>query len=92
MFCTMSYLHPVKCILHFLFPFTGLHLEIDQRKFHILEYIELIDKIEALEDEADISFAENRPVAFPEICHLGTVKNIAARGRIVKQTKDIQER
>src|SRR5882724_8377718 len=59
-------LHLVQDDLHALLAFRSFDAQVDQRKLDVLEYGELIDQVEALEDEPYIPFAQVGSFAFVE--------------------------
>ena len=67
-------------------------VEIPQRQFDVLIHIEFVDKVETLEHETDIAFAELGALFLLEVRHLGAEEFIAAAGRVVQQAQDIQQR
>jgi hypothetical protein len=84
MFRPVTDFHPFKNRVDSLFTVAGFHFKVDKRKLDILIDIEFINKVEALKNKAYIAFAKNRSVAFPEICNLRSVKQVASRSWIVK--------
>ena len=71
--------------------FRRRNVKIAQRQLDVLIHIEFVNKVEALEHEADISFAELGTLLLLEVSHLGTQKFIGTAGRIVQQAKDIEQ-
>ena len=88
---TMTDIHPFEHGRHTLFPFRSTHVQILQGQFHILEDIQFINQIEALEYKADIAFAELGTVAFLQLSHFLSHQFITATRRIIQQTQDIQQ-
>ena len=65
-------------VFYSFLSFTCFHFQIDKRQLHIFINIEFVDQVKTLEYEPDISFSENCPVAFLQVCHLSTIKNITS--------------
>ena len=54
---TMADVHAFQHVVHHLLAFGFLDSEVGQREFHILEYSQLVDEVEALEDETYYAFS-----------------------------------
>ena len=84
-------LHFIEDHFYALFPFGAFYAEIDKGEFDVFENGQLIDQVEALEYEADITFAKVGPFAFVVMCDFGTVEHEAAAIGIIEETEDIQQ-
>ena len=92
MLCPVADIHSLEDFGHFLFPLGSADVQIAKRKLYILIDIQLVDKVEALEHETDVSLAELRAVLLLEFCHLVSEKLVAAACRVVQQAEDVQKR
>jgi len=84
-------LHFIQYDFHALFSFRSFYTEVDEGKLYVFEYGQLIDQVEALEYETDISFTEVGAFAFVKVSHFGTIEQKASAIGIIQQTEDIQE-
>ena len=88
----MADVHPLQDGSYHLLALGGLHTEVGEREFDILEDVQLIYQVEALEDEADIALANLRALLFFEVANFFVAQVIVALGGVVEQAQDIQER
>ena len=58
----------------------------------ILETLAPKNRVEALEDEANVALAELCAILFLKLCHFFIAKHIRAVGRVVQQSEDVEER
>ena len=65
---------------------------IEKRELDILPYRQLVDQIEALEDEADVAFARLGELGFVQGSDFLTVEKIGAAGRAIEHSDDVQKR
>jgi len=84
-------LHLVQHGFDALFSFRTFYTEIYEREFNVFEDGELVDEVKALEDEADVAFAQIGAFAFVEMGDFDAVEDKATAIGIVKQTEDIQK-
>ena len=67
MLCPVADVHARHHRLHFLLALSRAEIHISEGKFNVFEHIEFIDKVKALENEADVSFAELGTVLFLQL-------------------------
>ena len=78
----------------FLHTFASLslrHPHVEQRQFDVLLYAEVVDEVEALEDEADESLAQSVALGFAEWCHILSAEQILSACRGIKQSEDVEQ-
>ena len=92
MLCPVADVHARHHRLHFLLAFSRAEIHISEGKFNVFEHIEFIDQVKALEDEADVSFAELGTVLFLQLRNFLSQKLVTAGSRVVQKAEDIQER
>ena len=92
MLCTVADVHALHHLGHTSLALRCRDVEVAQRQLDVLVDVELVDEVEALEHESDISFAELGTLLLLEVRHLGAQKFIGTAGRIVQQAQDIEER
>ena len=68
--------HPFHCFLYLFLSLGSRYTHVEQRKFYILVYIQLVDQIETLEDEPDNPFAQFRPLGFRFLLHRREVREM----------------
>jgi len=85
-------LHLLQHRQHPFLPGRGRDAEIEQRQLHILKHRQLVDEVEALEDEADIRFAELGPPALGVAGNLLTQEEVFTRAGRVEQAEDVEQR
>ena len=78
--------HPFHCFLYLFLSLGSRYTHVEQRKFYILVYIQLVDQIETLEDEPDNPFAQFRPLGFRISGYFDPVQVIFSAGRVVEQS------
>src|SRR5665213_2596658 len=68
------------------------HAAVEERDFDILGNIEIVDQVEALEDEADVPAAQAREFLLTQFRDLLAKERIAAAVGIVEQAEDVEQR
>ena len=90
-FGTVADVHAFQYFLYPLFPFCGLVAEVGQRQFYVLEDIEFVYQVETLEDEAYLALAYTGTVFLVQVGHFLSEQLVAAFGRIVQQSQNVQQ-
>ena len=84
--------HPLQDGSNHFLALGWLHTEVGEREFDILEDVQFVYQVEALEDEADIALANLRALLFFEVANFFVAQVIVALGGVVEQAQNIQER
>ena len=74
-----------------LLALAGSHIEVFERQLDVLVDVEFVNKVETLENEADVALAETGAVALLETTHLGVAKPVAARRGVVEESQDVEQ-
>ena len=85
----MSDIHASEHLFHHLFAFSRGNFKIGEGEFHIFKDIQLVNQVEALEDESDIFSSQMCALALFMVSYLFVVEVIISAGRIVKQAENI---
>ena len=91
MLCTVADVHSLEHFSNTLLALRRTDIQIFKRKLDVFIYIKLVDEVEALEDEADVSFAELCAVLLLEFRHFLAQKLVASVCRVVKKTKNVKQ-
>ena len=83
--------HALQDVVHALLAFGGTKPQIGQRQLHVLEDVQLVYQVEALEDEAYLALADAGAVLLVQVGHLLPQQTVAARGGVVQQAEDVQQ-
>lgn len=89
---TMADVHALHHLLHLLLALALRYAEIGERQFDVLFHIELVDEVETLKDEAYLSLADGRALVLMQSGHLFVAKPVLARGGVVEESEDVEER
>ena len=84
--------HTLQNVVYTLFTFGSLDAEIGQWQLHVLEYVQFVYQVEALEDEAQIAVAQVGTVVFLPLGHFLPHEPQFARGGIIQQAYDVEQR
>ena len=74
-----------------LFALASPHVEVFEWQLDVLEDVEFVDEVEALEDESDIALAETGAVALLEVAHFGVTEPVVAGGGVVEEAQDVEQ-
>ncbi len=72
-------------------PIRGRHIVIKQRQLDILAHRQLVDQVEALEDEADVALAEVGELGLVQFGDFGAVEQIRSVGRAIQHADHVQQ-
>ena len=89
---TVADVHALHHLLHLLLALALRHAEIGKRQLDVLLYVELVDEVEALEDEAYLSLADGRALVLMQSGHLFVTEPILAGGGVVEESEDVEQR
>lgn len=88
---TMTDVHALHHLLHFLLALSLGYAEIGKRQFYVLLHVELVDEVETLEHETDLSFADGRALVLVEPRHFLAIGPVPARCGVVEESEDIEQ-
>ena len=74
MITTVHDLHFIQNDLYPLLALRSFNAQVDQRKFDVLKNGELIDQVETLEYESDVTLAQIGPFALVEMRYFGAIE------------------
>ena len=83
--------HALQNVVYALLALRCLDAQVGQRQLHVLEDIQLVYQVEALEYEAYLALADAGAVLFVQVGHLLPQQLVAARGGVVQQAEDVQQ-
>lgn len=78
-------------MIHF-FALGGFDAQVDQRQLDVLVDVQFVDQVETLENETDFAFAVQRAIFFLQGSDFLSEQVVFARGRVVQQPEDVQQR
>ncbi len=84
--------HPFENGVDTFLALACLDVEIEQGQFHVLKHVQFVYQVETLKDETYRAFSETCPFAFFERTHFLLQQAVAARGGVVQQAEDIEQR
>ena len=92
MFGAMGNSHAFHDVRDTLPAFLRRHLVIEQRQLDVLGHAELVDEIEALEDETDVLLAYDAALRLGVLRDILVKEEVVAVARIIEQADDIEQR
>jgi len=91
MFRTMHDWHPFQRCINTAFTFSRWNSHVKERQFDVFINVQFIYQIETLENESNHAFAKLAPLRFWEFRHFSSTEIIFSVGRIIQQTKNIEQ-
>ena len=79
----MPHVHTAQHLLHSLFALSRRDIQVGQRQLHVLIDVQLVDQVEALEDEANLSLADGIALLLAQVGHLLSHQAVGATRRVV---------
>lgn len=89
---TVADVHAREDFVHAAAALGGGNLQVRKGQLHVLEHVQFVYQIKALEHEAYLSLPHLRAVFLPEAAYLHAVQVIAAGGRLVQQAHNVEQR
>ena len=83
--------HALEDVVYHLFALGGLDLHVDEGQLDVLEDVQLVDEVEALEDEADVAFAVLGALFLFQCADFLAEELVLARGGVVEEAEDVEE-
>src|SRR5690606_19411203 len=77
---------------HEIAPLSPRHALVEQRQLDVLVDVELVEQVEALEDEADVAFAQLGEAVLREARDLAIGEPVAPARRRIDQADDVEQR
>ena len=88
---TVGDVHALEDVAYHLLALGGLDLHVDEGQLHVLEHVQLIDEVEALEYEADVAFAVLGALFLFQRAYFLAEELVLARGGVVEEAEDVEE-
>ena len=83
--------HALEDVAYHLLALGGLDLHVDEGQLHVLEHVQLIDEVEALEYEADVAFAVLGALFLFQRSYFLAEELVLARGGVVEEAEDVEK-
>ena len=84
--------HSLHNLGDLLLTLGGRDVQVTEWKLDVLIDIQLVDQVEALEHESDVTLTELGALLLLKLADLCAEKLVGAGGRIVQKTQDVQKR
>ena len=83
--------HALEYVAYHLLALGGLDLHVDEGQLHVLEHVQLIDEVEALEYEAYVAFAVLGALFLFQRADFLAEELVLARGGVVEEAEDVEK-
>lgn len=87
----MGYVHALEDVVDHLLALRCLDLHVDEGQLHVLEDVQFVYEVEALEYEADVALAVLGALFFFQRAYFLAEEFVLARGGVVEEAEDVQE-
>ena len=87
----MGYVHALEDVVDHLLALRCLDLHVDEGQLHVLEDVQFVYEVEALEYEADVAFAVLGALFLFQRAYFLAEELVLARGGVVEEAEDVQE-
>ena len=83
--------HALEDVVDHLLALRGLDLHVDEGQLHVLEDVQFVYEVEALEYEADVAFAVLGALFLFQRAYFLAEELVLARGGVVEEAEDVEE-